>query len=102
MKNVDVQQLFEALTAASRKQERVATGNGWEVHSTMYGFRCLGPISPDTIWYFYVDKPSPANQEPQNTCRFYSLSQYLEAGFTVDDITTAVTTEQRCWARKAD
>jgi len=56
-----------------------------------YGFRANeSPITDDTIWYFYVEKP--VSQPAPKDCRFYSLAPYLENGLTVDDITTAIKT----------
>jgi hypothetical protein len=73
MKNVDVQQLFQALTAANR--------NGG------CGFISQGKPSDDAIWTFVVDRHSSPK-----ACRFYSLARYLASGTTVDDITTAIKT----------
>ena len=89
MKNVDVPQLFDALTSASRKQELVGRG----LYDTSYGFRPSGQITDDTIWNFFVQTPPPlANEAPPKICRFYSLARYLDSGTTVDDITTAIKT----------
>ena len=105
MEHIDVAQLFQALQAASRKDEAVTTGsNGfpggyqpYQVQQTGYGFKqgneSHGP-NDDTIWYFYVTKPNlpPLSAAPKKVCRFYSLAPYLERGLTVDDITTAIET----------
>jgi len=108
MKNVSVAMLFEALTAASRKAEAVTTGQyygaalpgsspGYASYTTAtsaYGFRTQGVPTDDSIWYFYVEKPTlpPASPHRGSVCRFYSLAPYLENGFKVDDITTAIET----------
>src|SRR5438270_3091660 len=95
MKNVDVQQLFNALEGASERQLGPMPnpyGGGSTVASSRYGFRtgAGAQISDDTIWYFYVSKP--VHQEPYKICRFYPLAPYLDRGITVDDITTAIKT----------
>jgi hypothetical protein len=48
----------------------------------------------NSIWYFHVAKPSMPliPVEPPQTCKFYQLQPYLDHGFTVDDITTAIQT----------
>ena len=95
MKNVDVQQLFSALIAASSKTEFFGQpGPGHVSNVSNYGFRSQGVVSDDTIWYFYVQKPKSPHQSggPAKFCRFYPLARYLESGTTVDDITTAIKT----------
>jgi hypothetical protein len=98
MEHVNVAQLFEALTASSRKSEAVRTSgypNNYQITTTGYGFRqgSQAVISDDTIWYFYVEKPvGPPSYPTAKACRFYSLAPYLEHHFTVDDITTAIET----------
>ncbi len=95
MKNVNVAELFQALEMASRRQEIISTSQfpgSYTTVSTAYGFRSgNGPVTDDTIWNFFVEKPSPAQPVPKY-CRFYSLAPYLERGSSVDDITTAVET----------
>jgi hypothetical protein len=50
-------------------------------------------VKDSSIWYFHAEKPSlPAVISSEKVCRFYSLAPYLERGFTVDDITTAIQT----------
>ncbi len=99
MKDVNVEQLFLALTAASRKRERVyKPGTGeYDIFTTEYGFhltpRMGGGISDETIWTFYVEKPAIREPlQPVKQCRFYALAPYLNGGLTVDDITTAIKT----------
>ncbi len=105
MNRVDVNQLFEALAAASRKSEAVTSGPGspftpmgYQIATTSCGFRngSAGVPSDDTIWYFYVEKPvlPPVSTSPQvaRVCRFYSLVPLLDYGLSVDDITTAIET----------
>jgi hypothetical protein len=104
MTDVVVPQLFTALEVASRKQVAISTsrntfGSGsYSTFTTDYGFRTAdsplaGTLSDSSIWYFYAEKPSmPPVVSTQKTCQFYSLAQYLDRGFTVDDITTAIQT----------
>jgi hypothetical protein len=106
MKNVTVPQLFEALGAASHKNEVMKSGpagGSFPVPgsyqfvstfvSTSYGFRTQGVPTDDSIWFFFVERPlPPATPIPEKTCRFYSLAPYLDRGATVDDITTAIET----------
>ncbi len=93
MSGVTASQLFMALEQASRRQESVQYGAGYSMFNTSCGFRATGPVSDDTIWYFYVDKPTrlPASAA-RKVCRFYSLAPYLDRQLTVDDITTAIET----------
>ncbi len=92
MNNVDVAQLFTALSSASRKQEYTRSGGGISSWNVSFGFR-TSDNSPtdDSIWYFYAEKPT-APPPPQQICRFYPLASYLEDGIKVDDITTAIQT----------
>jgi hypothetical protein len=104
MNGVTVPQLFQALTAASRKSEAVVSGVGvfnpygpgsYQIANTGFGFRqgSEGRITDDTIWYFYVEKPTlPPVRSSAKVCHFYSLAPYLDQGYTVDDITTAIET----------
>jgi len=101
MNNVYLPQLFTALEAASRKTVAVSTSIGspggyssYSQFSSGYGFKTAdGPLSDDSIWYFHVEKPSmPPVVSTQKISQFYSLSPYLDRGFTVDDITTAIQT----------
>jgi hypothetical protein len=103
MNNVDVPQLLNALVNMSYKyapNNRFGAGGpnmGRDVVSS-YGFETRdaqsGQLSDDTIWYFFVYKASTPQPPPpmEKVCQFYSLSPYLDRGFTVDDITTAIQT----------
>lgn len=104
MNDVNVVQLFQALGAASLKQETRNTpmyfvgsnpGFNYTTVNTGYGFKTEGQVSDDSIWYFYVENP-PQPQltppAPAKSCRFYQLRPYLDSGLTVDDITTAIQT----------
>jgi hypothetical protein len=95
MNDVNVAQLFNALKTASRKSIAVSTGFGgsYSTFNSSYGFETDGTPTDNSIWYFRVDKPSmPPVLATDKTVRFYSLAQYLDRGFTVDDITTAIQT----------
>jgi hypothetical protein len=106
VKNMTVSQLFDALTQASKKLERFIVldprersigGNGSDVYlyESTYGFRTEGVPTDNSIWYFYWDRGNArATWEvlSSTVCRFYQLGPYLEAGYTVEDITTAVET----------
>lgn len=95
MSDVNVQQLFAALERASYKTVAVTQpySSSYQTVSTGYGFKTDGPLSDSSIWYFHVDKPTlPPVVSTEKVCYFYSLSPYLDRGFTVDDITTAIQT----------
>jgi len=99
MNDVDVARLFMALEYASAKQVAVVTstyGGGNSSYSTYnlsYGFKTDGQLTDNSVWYFHADKPVlPPMNSTQKICQFYSLSPYLDRGFTVDDITTAIQT----------
>jgi hypothetical protein len=101
VKNVTVAQLFEAITSASKDTRRYTTSNfgpsfgpgrseNWSTMTLTYGFRTDGAPNENSIWYFYRDKLPDAPSHA--VCRFYQLSPYLDAGYKVEDITTAIET----------
>ena len=106
VKSVTVAQLFEVLTQASKKTERFTVidprelsigGHGSDVYvnDSHYGFSTVGMPTENSIWYFYWDKGAqfaPWQVLSSTVCKFYQLQPYLEAGYTVEDITTAVQT----------
>lgn len=96
MNDVVTPQLFTALEAASRKTVAVQNqmfGNSYSQVTTGYGFKTDNPITDTSIWSFHVEKPTlPPVVSNEKVCRFYQLASYLDRGFTVDDITTAVQT----------
>jgi hypothetical protein len=101
VKNVAVAQLFEAVTLASKDTRRYVTARGfgygggesWSQMTLTYGFRTEGTPNENSIWYFYRDKlPEAPSPSPAAVCRFYQLSPYLDAGYKVEDITTAIET----------
>ncbi|HKW28745.1 MAG TPA: hypothetical protein VJT54_05385 [Verrucomicrobiae bacterium] len=96
MNHVNVAQLFQALEAASRKYVSFYNPGfaSYSQQGTGYSFKTeSGNLSDDSIWYFHVEKPTlPPVMSSQKVCRFYSLTPFLDRGFTVDDITTAIQT----------
>ena len=93
MNDVDAPQLFQALLMASVKKEYLGNGNSYSTYDTYYSFKTEGSPSDNAIWYFYAEKPTPPPVTSiQKVCQFFSLEPYLNRGFTVDDITTAIQT----------
>jgi hypothetical protein len=97
MNAVVVPQLFAALEAASRKTVAISSGNFGNSYSqviTDYGFQTAdSPVTDASIWYFHATKPIlPPMVSAEKICRFFTLANYLNRGFTVDDITTAIQT----------
>ncbi|HUA38385.1 MAG TPA: hypothetical protein VMA35_08355 [Candidatus Sulfopaludibacter sp.] len=97
MNDVVTPQLFAALEAASRKTvavQNAAFGNTYSQITTDYGFQTSdSPVTDSSIWYFHADKPTlPPVVSNEKICRFYNLDPFLNRGFTVDDITTAIQT----------
>jgi hypothetical protein len=97
MNGVDVAQLFQALQAASRRNEARISGDRSRQNRVMFvqidfGFRTEGPVSDNSIWTFWVQNPPEDPTVRPQICRFYLLAPYLDRGFTVDDLTTAVQT----------
>jgi hypothetical protein len=101
MSSVTIPKLFHALRLASVKID----SSGYapfpqQTTTTTYGFRAEGNESDDSIWFFYADKPFPKPPGQNQACHFYSLAPYLERGFTVDDITTAIQTSWKMLGEK--
>jgi hypothetical protein len=102
MNDVSAPQLFTALEAASHKIVEVTTGQNnspyglpsYQQVITSYGFKTSdNPIKDSSIWYFRAEKPTlPPVVSTEKVCRFYTLAPYLDRGFSVDDITTAIQT----------
>jgi hypothetical protein len=100
VRNVTAAEVFAVLEIASRTNER----HVWTDHTTPnrnpadfyfehvsnYGFRTDGKPAENSIWYFYYDRP-PIQVEPV-VCKFFQLGPHLEAGYSVDEIMTAVQT----------
>ncbi len=89
VKNVDVPQLFNALTKASQTSPVVRKIGDVYVHC-QYGFMTNPQDTNDPLWYFYFHTDTPA--ERKSVSRFYQLAPYIERGLSVDDITTAIET----------
>jgi len=96
MNDVVTVQLFAALDVASRRIVSGYTLPGAPpgtlgTASISYGFRTVDSrVSDASIWYFHAERSgTPAGER---VCRFYTLATYLDCGFTVDDITTAIQT----------
>ena len=98
MNDVVIPQLFAALKAASLKtvavQNQMMYGGGFAQVNTGYGFETSdNPVTDTSIWYFHATKPNlPPVVSTDKVCRFYPLALYLNRGFSVDDITTAIQT----------
>jgi hypothetical protein len=93
MNNVDVARLFAALESSSHSQQAVLNGTGgFAYHNNEYSFITdKESLSDDSIWAFHADmaaKPPP----PKDDSKFYNLAPFLDRGFTVDDIITAIRT----------
>jgi hypothetical protein len=105
VKKVTVAQLFAVLESSSVHDERIVWKDysnapkgdtlsapaSWYDKRFGYGFRTVGNPSDDSIWYFYCDRPMNIQNEGK-ICHFYQLSPYLEAGYKLDDIMTAIQT----------
>lgn len=89
MSGVNVMQLFTALEASGPRRQLTS---GYP-NDTIFGFRTNQAltIDDDSIWTFYLN----TNGASPKVARFYLLTPYLEAGLTVDDITTAIQTSWR-------
>jgi len=97
MNDVVTPQLFVALRASSQKTVAIQNqmfGQPYSQVVTDYGFVTSdSPVTDSSIWYFHADKPSlPPVGSTERICKFYNLDPYLNRGFTVDDITTAIQT----------
>jgi len=102
VKNVTVVQLFRVLEknsmhherrvwrafSDSTHQETLSNPITYYEREFTYGFRTEGVPNDNSIWYLYCDG-DPVQIEPK-VCRFYQLSPYLDAGYKVEDITTAI------------
>jgi hypothetical protein len=100
--DVSLGDLFSSLEIASRRQVAQVTGtyfdnanrpsrSQYSFVNTSYGFEKRG-----NVWVFHVDKPvappRDAQLPPERVARFYQLGPFLEHGYTVEDITTAIQT----------
>lgn len=106
VKNTTTEQLFGTLANFSQKNERFIVldprdpsiqGHGSDVYEddSHYGFMTDGVPTDNSIWYFYWNKGGARatwQVVSSKVCKFYQLEPYLEAGYNVEDITTAVKT----------
>jgi hypothetical protein len=101
LNEVTFSQLSDTLRVGSTKTEFVWVRNGpgggpyMQGVDTGYYFKTTDDRPTDnSVWFFHVTKkPETPPQPPvEKICQFYSLSSYLDRGFTVDDITTAIQT----------
>jgi hypothetical protein len=100
VKNITTAQLFGALTLGSKTTRRYDVINLFEwsgaynERTSTYGFQTEGVPNENSIWFFIKegDDSGPYKPVAPTVCKFYQLSPYLEAGYTVEDITTAVET----------
>jgi hypothetical protein len=105
VRNVNLAELFEALKNASSKVQRFMVDrpdNNWsfEERNLSYGFSTTGPPTENSIWCFAREgEPGSYQTVSATICRFYQLSPYLDAGYKVDDITTAI---QTAWKMLGD
>jgi hypothetical protein len=105
LNGVNVAQIFQALesipTVGRSDVGGIDPATG--LPAPHYGFTTTGEPTENSIWIFQPigsNNPSPFGTRfvnprpaaPEKICRFYSLAPYLERGFTVDDITTAIQT----------
>lgn len=102
VKNVTVAQLFEVLKdnsvyhkrsvwrafSDSTHQETLSNPITYYEREVTCGFQTSGVPNDNSIWYLYSDG-DVVQAEPQ-VCRFFLLTPYLNAGYTVEDITTTV------------
>jgi hypothetical protein len=100
VKNATVAQLFAALRLASKTAHRYVvtdpfSGNrNWNENTLIYGFQTEGVPNENSIWFFLKegDDAGLFRIVAPTMCKFYQLSPYLEAGYKVEDITTAIET----------
>lgn len=100
VKTVTVAQLFGVLRSASKATHRYVvvdpfTGNSnWNEQTSTYGFQTEGVPNENSIWFFLKegDDAGLFKLVAPTMCKFYQLSPYLEAGYKVEDVTTAIET----------
>ena len=101
LNEVTFPQLSDTLRVGSTKTEYIGVRNGLgggaysQGVETGYYFRTTDDRPTDnSVWFFHVTKKpeQPPLPPVEKACQFYSLSPYLDRGFTVDDITTAIQT----------
>jgi hypothetical protein len=98
MSGVTVPQLFRSLTLGGKFNQSWPHPNGTiqQVQGS-FGFDSPGVSSEETVWFFYVN--NRVSSLSTKATRFHLLTPYLDAGLTVDDITTAIRT---AWKMRGD
>ena len=104
MSDVKLPDLFKALGDSSIKRVPYVTstyyGGGfggtpsqnYSVGTEGYFFKTSGNVTDDSVWYFAVEKTALPSMNPAKSCRYYALDKHIEAGISVEDITTAIQT----------
>jgi hypothetical protein len=92
LKNVNVNDVFQALQRASDKMVSRRTGrNQFQTAGENFSFSPTpGTVTENTVWAFRAMRPFPRASE-EKSYRFYQLGPYLD-GLKIEDITTAVHT----------
>ena len=95
MRQVTVEDLFNAIAQGSRRMEMFVTGTyfsggttvpQYSQKETSFGFRKVG-----NVWVFFSEKVPPPVDTTTVKTRFYQLHPYLEQS-SIEDITTAIQT----------
>lgn len=104
MSDVTLPDLFRALGDSSIKSVPYVTstfyGGGYgggpsqsyQLGIEGYSFKTSGVATDESVWYFAVTKTALPSMNPTKTCRYYSLASHIEAGISVEDISTAIQT----------
>ena len=93
MRQVTTEDLFRAMLEASVATVRRynSTNNSESTYGVEFGFYSQGHVTDDSVWYFKAVGP-PTPYLPPRTVNFFPLTPFLDQGFSVDDITTAIDT----------
>jgi hypothetical protein len=93
MRQVTTGDLFRAMLEASVSTVRRynSTTNYESTYGVEFGFYSQGHVTDDTVWFFKANLP-PAPYGSPRTVNFFPLTPFLDQGFSVDDITTAINT----------
>ena len=97
LSNVTVPELFNAVGNSSGKSVPYVTSSfgssqSYSVSREGYSFQTGGPQTDESVWYFIVERSPFPSMNQAKTCRYYSLAKYIDAGTSVEDITTAIQT----------
>jgi len=92
MRQVDAAQLFMALSESSLSNELAPNANTpTDTYRSSYQFSTIGNPTDDSVWFLRAPD-SPRGENSPKPVQFFQLTPYLDQGFTVDDITTAIQT----------